>query len=196
MFKNIENKLKVLAIVNFGCGIFLTICCLCWGVEKYSQIGLGVGLIVLLTATIQAWFIYAFAELLEQTKEISNTLKIGHAKDLTDFEAKRKEDERQEKEKAERQKEEMCRIEEEKKQKAEKLRQAEEAKRHQAEEERIAKIAAYWEKHPEEYKALIEKRINAETQLKKVSGLAAPQRKQLQDLIQAIDEELKKDREG
>ena len=65
-----------------------------------------------------------------------------------------------------------------------------------AEKAKQARIAAYWAKHPEEERALREKRFAAESKLKDIGGLAVEQRKTLQDLISAIDDELTRDREG
>lgn len=63
-----------------------------------------------------------------------------------------------------------------------------------AERAKEARVAAYWEKHPEEFEALAEKRAEAKEKLSKISALAPEQKQQLRDLIQAIDDELNKDR--
>lgn len=81
---------------------------------------------------------------------------------------------------------EQKRIEEEKQ--AEQERQA-------AEREKEARITAYWEKHPEEFEALVEKRTEAKEKLPQIGELAVEQKKALQDIIAAIDDELSKDRE-
>lgn len=57
------------------------------------------------------------------------------------------------------------------------------------------RITAYWDKHPEEKKALSEKRIAIEQALKEINGLAGDQRKALEKLLRDIDAEFEKDRE-
>ena len=65
-----------------------------------------------------------------------------------------------------------------------------------AEKAKQDRIAVYWAKHPGEERALREKRSAAESKLKDIGGLAIEQRKTLQNLISAIDNELTRDREG
>ena len=101
------------------------------------------------------------------------------------------------------------RVSERQKQRAENNAIAEREAEKKAEQERIAKveaaevakqarIAAYWDKHPEELKALTEKRAEAEKRLGELTAsiFAVEQRKALENVISAINEEISKDREG
>lgn len=69
-----------------------------------------------------------------------------------------------------------------------------EQEREAAEREKEDRITAYWEKHPEKFEALVEKRTEAKEKLS-IGKLAVEQKKALQDIISAIDDELSKDRE-
>lgn len=188
MFTDIEKKLKVLAQVNFVCGIILAILCPILGNEAALEVGLIIGLIVglmwLLMGLISSWFIYGFAELLENTKKIDYTLKIGFANEI----CKNVEQKRQAEQRQAEQKEKFLQEQAEAKRQAEQLRK-------EAEAAKNARINTYWEQHSDERKALLEKRAAAESKLKEVGGLAREQRKALQNLIQSIDAEFAKDRE-
>lgn len=111
-------------------------------------------------------------ELLEATKEMNRTLKIGYAGDLEQ--------------------------EKEKEAEAERVRAAqaewESQQREEAEAAKQARIAAYWEKHQEEKKALGEKYAVAVKKLQE-GGLAKEQREVLEKLIRDIEAEFEKDRE-
>lgn len=79
MFTNIEKKLKGIAIVNLICGIIIAFACL----VIMEEDGVLITLAALLTSLISSWFIYAFAELLENTKRISHTLQVVFAEDIS-----------------------------------------------------------------------------------------------------------------
>lgn len=79
MFTNIEKKLKGIAIVNFICGIVIAFACL----VIMEEDGILIALAALLTSLISSWFIYAFAELLENTKRINHTLEVVFAEDIS-----------------------------------------------------------------------------------------------------------------
>ena len=79
MFTNIEKKLKGIAIVNFVCGIFIAVACLI----VMEEDGILIALIAFLISLISSWFIYAFAELLENTKRICHTMEIVFAGDIS-----------------------------------------------------------------------------------------------------------------
>lgn len=78
MFGNVESKLKKLAKVICVCGIVLSlfILCICSVLDSVNGFFIGIlcGLVLFASALIAAWFIYAFAELLEETKKINSTL--------------------------------------------------------------------------------------------------------------------------
>ena len=166
MFEHVEEKLKVLAVVNAVCGALCAVTLFFWGVSQgeYSDglalTGMMLGMVVLLNSLISSWFIYAFAELLENTKEMNHVLKIGFAPEIK---------------KAEQDKAEECKRAE------------------QAEQEKKARIAAYWDSRPEEKRALEARRAEAEEKLKELGGFDSDKRKELEDLIESIDETLNTD---
>ena len=63
-----------------------------------------------------------------------------------------------------------------------------------AERVRKERYTAYWEAHREDWDALIQKKAEAEEKLKELSPLAREERKTIQDLIRAIEDELSRDR--
>ena len=79
MFTDIEKKLKGVAIVNFICGIVIALACLI----IMEEAGILIAPAALLTSLISSWFIYAFAELLENTKRISHALQVVFAEDIS-----------------------------------------------------------------------------------------------------------------
>lgn len=187
MFANVERKLKTYAKINFICGIVLAVICVIVGInmeDEWLVAGIVAACCVVLGTIIIGWFIYAFAELLENAKDVNRTLKLAYADKLSEETIKDK------------------KIAQERKAQEEKQRQQEQ-ERQQAEEERKkaeeiakqARIDRYWEKHQEERAALLAKRTEAENKLKEMGKLAGKQRTALEDLIYAIDEELSKDRE-
>ena len=60
--------------------------------------------------------------------------------------------------------------------------------------EKFRRFERYWAEHAEDRKSLIEKKKEAEEKLQQISPLAVDERKALQELIKAIEEELEKDR--
>ncbi|MCD8191326.1 MAG: hypothetical protein LUD55_00795 [Oscillospiraceae bacterium] len=183
MFTNVEKKLKVLAVVIVCFGAISIISFI---IFSYSYLmGFLIGIVCLLISIIEAWVIYAFAELLETAKETARVLKIGFSdnieKDLT--RAKQLRQQQAEQEEKARQEEAEAQRKAKERQKAEEL-----AKQ--------ARIDAYWVHHAEEKDALLKKRSEASSKLNEMSGLAGKQRSALEDLIRAIDDELTKDREG
>ena len=87
MFTDIEKKLKGVAIVNFICGIVIALACLI----IMEEAGILIAPAALLTSLISSWFIYAFAELLENTKRISHALQVVFAEDISkDLERQKK----------------------------------------------------------------------------------------------------------
>ena len=174
-FANIEGKLKLLAKINLACGFLLLVACIFLGVhEKALLAGLGVGAIWLLVAWFSSLTLYAFAEILESVKETNKTLKLGLAQDV-----------RQEEKSMEEARMAAAKAEQER-------REAERARM----DAKKASYDAYWRAHAVERKALEAKKADAERKLKEMGGLATEQRKALQDLIRAIDQELTRDREG
>lgn len=80
MFTNVEKKLKVLAVVIVCLG---AISIIPFVVFSYSYLmGFLIGIVCLLISIIEAWVIYAFAELLETAKETVRVLKIGFADNI------------------------------------------------------------------------------------------------------------------
>lgn len=77
MFTNVEKKLKGIAVIEFICGIVIAACL------PVMEEGLPVPPAVLLISLISPWFIYAFAELLENTKKIRHTMEIVFAEDIS-----------------------------------------------------------------------------------------------------------------
>lgn len=77
MFTNIEKKLKGIAVAELICGIVIAIASL-----TVMEDSLPVAPAVLLVSLISPWFIYAFAELLENTKKICRTLEIVFAENI------------------------------------------------------------------------------------------------------------------
>ena len=122
------------------------------------------------------WFMRAFAEITESVKATNKALQLTFERNIADAEENhRKEaEERAAAAKAE----------------EEKL----EAEIAAAEAARKKRFDDYWESHQEEAKALIAKKEEATTALNSLSGLAAEERAKLQKIIDAIDEELTKDR--
>lgn len=79
MFTDIEKKLKGVAIVNLICGIVIAVACL----VIMEEDGILIASAAVLTSLISSWFIYAFAELLENTKRISHILQIVFDEDIS-----------------------------------------------------------------------------------------------------------------
>lgn len=183
LFSNIESKLKILAKVTFVCGfiagIFYTVVLFDdWGFMPILSIT--VGLLWVLAGLISSWGIYATAELLENIKEMNRTLKVGCTEN---FIKKAKQQTKQER---------VMQDEDARPKEEETVRKTKE--QHQVDDSKLTRISEYWDQHPEELQALAEKRAEAKEKLSKISALAPEQKQQLRDLIQAIDDELNKDR--
>lgn len=196
-FKNVENKLKMLAKVNLICGYIVAamtlICSLFLGAlfeEGIGQIaiilvGICFAGLWLLIGYVTSWFLYAFAEMVEGIKESSkslrdiciNTAKNDRQKVLEEEQRKAAEEARAAELLAEQKREEERKAAEE-----------------QAEKVRKERFDAYWEEHSEEKEALLIKKAAAEKKLKGLSSLAVEERKAIQELIQAIEHELTKER--
>lgn len=178
MFSNVEKSLKTVAMINLVCGIIVAVVAFLGSAMiaegKLIMVGLTVGGVQFINSLVSSLILYAFAELLANAKDMNRTLKIGYAGDLEQEGKKEAEVERVRAAQAE----------------------WERQQREEAENAKWVRIMAYWDKHPEEKKALAEKRAAAEQKLKETRGLTADQRKALEDVIRAIDEEFEKDREG
>ena len=97
MFTDIEKKLKGVAIVNLIFGIVIALACLIIMEED----GILIASAAVLTSLISSWFIYAFAELLENTKRISHALQVVFAEDISkDLERQKQLEKAREQEKA------------------------------------------------------------------------------------------------
>ena len=209
LFNNIENKLKVYAKISLVCGVVVSIIFLLLVLMNhnpynpdftwYSIFALLAWLILVL---ISSWGIYAFAEILESVKSIKQsmeetnyTLKLGYAQDIKNDNIRREKEQKAAAEKAKIEQERIMLAEQERKEKEEQIKKENEEKARRIAKDKQDRIDAYWEKNIEEKKALISKKQNAEEKLKKISSLATEERKQLQHLIDAIEEELTKDRE-
>lgn len=178
MFENVEHKLKVVAIVNVICGAVYAFALVIWGLSQseYNEMSTLIGIIsgatVFLLSLISSWFIHAFAELLENTKEMNRVLKIGFAEEVKQAEQEKAEE-----------------IKRAEQQKEEEIKRVEQAK-----QEEKARIAAYFAGDTDEKKALEAKRAEAEERLKSLVGFLSDEqyeeRKELEALIQSIDETL------
>lgn len=121
LFSNVENKLKGVAKVNLILGIISTFIMLLWGVRQYQDysryfdidvatvmIYFVIVVAIFLVALIVSWLLYAFAELVEQTKCANRSLERGFLKIRQNDTDKEKEQEkwdaliRREKEEAQR----------------------------------------------------------------------------------------------
>lgn len=167
IFSNIEDKLKTFAKFNFVCAIILAIICLAWGI-----MGLVVGCAELLVGLFSSWFIYGFAELLKNVKEINGAPKKSYTSDISQ---KATQEIYAERRKAKRQVEEML--------KAKELTEQ-------------INVSAFWHNHPVEMMSLLESQADAKEKLAKATGLTDTEKKELQNLIHTIDEELFTDYEG
>lgn len=187
MFANVEKTLKTVALINLVCGIIVAVVALLGSAivadGKLFMVGLTVGAVQFINSLVASLILYAFAELLENTKEMNRTLKVGYAGDLEQEKEKEAEAERVLAAQAEWERQQREEAEE-------KARQEREA----AEAAKQARIAAYWNKHQKEKKALEEKYTAAVQKLRE-GGLAKGQREVLEKLARDIEAELGKDRE-
>ena len=90
-----RKKLKGVAIVNLIFGIVIALACL----VIMEEAGILIAPAALLTSLISSWFIYAFAELLENTKRISHALQVVFAEDISKDLERQKQLEKQKKRK-------------------------------------------------------------------------------------------------
>ena len=126
MFTDIEKKLKGVAIVNLIFGIVIALACL----VIMEEDGILIASAAVLTSLISSWFIYAFAELLENTKRISHALQVVIAEDISkDLERQKQIEKAKEEEKA---------------------RQKQLEKAREGEKVRSGQYAPYWAKGPED----------------------------------------------
>lgn len=126
MFTDIEKKLKGVAIVNLIFGIVIALACL----VIMEEDGILIASAAVLTSLISSWFIYAFAELLENTKRISHILQIVFDEDISkDLERQKQIEKAKEEEKA---------------------RQKQLEKAREGEKVRSGQYAPYWAKGPED----------------------------------------------
>lgn len=183
MFDNVEKKLKTYAMVSFVCVILIAVIFFFAFILEFLDNGFltaALSLIVYVSVVYcllaSCWFMHAFAEITESVKATNKALQLTFERNIADAEENhRKEaEERAAAAKAE----------------EEKL----EAEIAAAEAARKKRFDDYWESHQEEAKALIAKKEEATTALNSLSGLAAEERAKLQKIIDAIDEELTKDR--
>lgn len=187
MFERVEEKLKSLAVICAVLGVILGI--ILWiymANNDHGGMGFVAGVCVAFGCLESCWVLYAFGEILEQQKETRKILESGLAKEIRAESARlaqKEADAKAEKEKAER----------ERRQEEEARRKQVEESQKRAEQEKQARISAYWEKHGEEKAGLLKKKEEAENVLRKAK-LPAKQKKELQDLIAQIDNELTKDR--
>lgn len=198
MSENVEHTLRNLGSITVVIGIIESFLLFCYFIFLYSESESGTILIVgiITTATtvfmtiLSGCLIYALAQITEETKRtsratdaISNTISIIYRNDLQ----RAAEEKRKAQEEQERQKKEKERLELEEFRKWKEAKEAEEA-------EKKERFTAYWMEHTEDRKALLAKKSEAEEKLKEIGPLAKEERKAIQDLIQAIDEELTRER--
>lgn len=203
-FENVENKLKILAKINLICGYILAAIILIYSLFKSldeKEIGLFIfGVLLaglwLLIGYVTSWCLYAFAEMVGGIKESSkslreiriNTAKNDRQKVLEEEQRKAAEEARLVEQKREEERKAAERLAAQKR--AEERRAAEE----QAEKVRKERFNAYWTEHADEKEKLLAKKAAAEKKLKGLSSLAVEERKTIQELIQAIEYELTKER--
>lgn len=183
MFDNVEEKLKGYATFNFIAVIIFAVVGL---FLLFSEMHYANGLVVLVMLLLYAiliysliavcWFMRAFAEITESVKATNKALQLTFERNIADAEEKHRKDAEAKAEKA----------------KAEADKAAAEAAA--AEAARKKRFDDYWDSHQDEAKALIAKKEEATTALNSISGLATEERAKLQNIIDAIDEELTKDR--
>ncbi len=183
MFNNVEEKLKGYAKFNFvaviifaAVGFFVLMSGLKYANERETLLYVMTFAIIIYSLLAVCWFMYAFAEITESVKETNKALQLTFERNIADAEEKHRKDAEAKAEKA----------------KAEADKAAAEAAA--AEAARKKRFDDYWDSHQDEAKALIAKKEEATTALNSISGLATEERAKLQNIIDAIDEELTKDR--
>lgn len=209
MFENVGSKIKVMSKIFFWLTVVLAVILLfTLGFTKeyyyysYSSgyytetnwpiIGASIGIVF--DGYLISLLIYAAGEALEKLTEIEKYSKSTYVSVKNGLRESIKETEA-----IEAQEEELRKKAEEEAEKAEAERLASEKK---AEEERLEaekkaqaeRNAQYWEEHAQEKEALLNKKSQAMTKIASLGIGTAKEKKQLQDLIDAIDIELNKDR--
>lgn len=178
MFRNVEKKIKSyaegLALTSLLSTILLSLLLFIAGINVAIKSGdeqiaetvifliIVAFLFIFLPTLILAWFIYAFADMLENMQEVNHTLKIAFAKEL--------------------------KQEEEAQQKAQMEAEAEKARMQAEEEARAEKRKAYWDKYPDDYTNLLTKQETAKKLLRK--NLPPADRLTVKTALTAIQNEL------
>ena len=183
MFNNVEEKLKGFAKFNFvavilfaALGFFALMSGLKYANERESLLYLMTFAIIIYSLFAACWFMYAFAEITESVKETNKALQLTFERNISVAEEKHK----KEAEAA-----------------AEAARRASAEKNAAEAAEKVARrkrFDDYWEAHAEEKAALLAKRAEAQNALNSINSLATEERTKLQNIINAIDAELTKDR--
>ena len=183
MFNNVEEKLKGFAKFNFvaviifaAVGFFALMSGLKYADGGETLLYVMTFAIVIYSLFAVCWFMYAFAEITESVKETNKALQLTFERNIAEAEERRREE-------AEARDEEAKAEEEKAKTEAE-----------AAEAARKKRFNDYWEAHAEEKAALLAKRAEAQNALNSISSLATEERTKLQNIINAIDAELTKDR--
>ena len=176
MFNNVEEKLKGFAKFNFvavilfaALGFFALMSGLKYANERESLLYLMTFAIIIYSLFAACWFMYAFAEITESVKETNKALQLTFERNISVAEEKHKKE----------------------------AEAAAEAARRASEEKKAARkkrFDDYWEAHAEEKAALLAKRAEAQNALNSIGSLATEERTKLQNIINAIDAELTKDR--
>ena len=183
MFNHVEEKLKTFAVVNFVCVIIITVFFFFAFILEFLDEGFLIAVLSLITycavvycLLASCWFMHAFAEITESVKETNKALQLTFERNISVAEEKHK----KEAEAA-----------------AEAARRASAEKNAAEAAEKVARrkrFDDYWEAHAEEKAALLAKRAEAQNALNSISSLATEERTKLQNIINAIDAELTKDR--
>lgn len=194
MFENTSESLKKVGNLTFllGCIVaaLLAVLSLLAGTGVAIIEGIVLIAVVLLSTYVSALCTYALAEIAESEKETCAAIKkINATLELVlrnDVERATAEVEQEEIRKR--------RIEEAMQRKAEEEVRKQQEMKEAAERLKKERYTAYWEDHKEDWDALIQKKEEAESKLKELSPLAREERKTIQDLIRAIEDELSRDR--
>lgn len=198
MSKNVEHMLRNLGRVTVAIGIIDVFLLFCYFMFLFSEIEnisilfigiLAVAIVVFMTV-LGACLIYALAQIVEDTKKMrSASVELNNTISLV-FRKERQmgvEENQRHIEEQKRQQEEVERIKAEEEQKQKEREEVEK----RAKQERFV---AYWKEHEEDRQSLLAKKTEAEKKLKQIGPLAQEERKTIQGLIRAIEEELSKDR--
>lgn len=182
VFSNVEKKLKLIAKVNFVCGIICVGLFALLGILSDGFVGLLKGLLIgalfLLSVTIIAWFYYAFAELVENVKAINGSLKTNYTAAQTKL-VQPKSTPVYTSVSANAQKK--------------KVEEAQTPNRTGNEEKTVSNVKndVYWKEHSEEKAALLKKREDVAEKLSELDKLTAEQVDTLVNLMEEINETLR-----